>query len=219
MPLHPTLKDILKPAYRCVGFDGTCSPPMRWAPHLGHVPRGFYGATGNLENVVLVLVLAEPGDPSPNPGPEECYADVDSAFAFTGHCYLNAGRQGHENVRKLIRRCFPGLSLVDAMRKVWITESVLCSAETSGGSVAAGCETLCASKYLEPQLRLFPNAIVAAMGTKASKRLKRIKKRIPNIVVECFSVFVRGPHIKKAEETWDNLAPIVRAKEIPAQLG
>ena len=125
--MHPQLKEILKPAYQCVGFDSTCDPPMRWTPHSGHVPRGFYGATGELEEVTLVLVLAEPGNPSPNPGPEECYEDVESAFGFTGYCFLTGGGQGHENVRHLICRCFPGLSLVDAMRKVWITESVLCS--------------------------------------------------------------------------------------------
>ena len=33
--MHPKLKEILKPAYRCVGFDGTCNPLMQWAPHLG----------------------------------------------------------------------------------------------------------------------------------------------------------------------------------------
>ena len=135
--MHPKLKEKLKPAYRCVGFDGTCNSLMRWAPRLGHVPRGFYGATGDLAEVTLVLVLAEPGDPNPNPGPEECYEDVESAFDFTGHCFLTAGGQGHENVRNLISRCFPKLSLVYAMRKEWITESVLCSAPFPGATVGA----------------------------------------------------------------------------------
>ena len=156
--MHPALKEIFEPAYRCVGFDGTCNPSMRWAPHKGHTPRGFYGATGDLEEVVLVLVLAEPGNPSPNPGPEECYADVASAFAFTGHCYLNAGGPGHENVRIIVRRCFPDLSLVDAIRKVWITESVLCSAPSPGANIKAGIE------------RFLRRAVPAASATVVSER-------------------------------------------------
>ena len=204
--MHPALKDILKPAYRCVGFDGTCSSKMQWAPHLGLVPRGFYGATGDLEDVALVLVLAEPGNPSPNPGPEECYSDVDSAFAFTEHCYLRAGGQGHENVRALILRCFHGLSLVDAMRKVWITESVLCSASSPGADI----ERFCAKQYLLRQLQLFPHATIAAMGkSKAVKRLNRYKDQIPNRIVECGAVFPPGCNFESTKDSWDKLVEIV----------
>ena len=207
--MHPKLKDILKPAYRCVGFDGTCDPPMRWTPHSGHVPRGFYGATGDLEEVSLVLVLAEPGDPSPNPGPEECYEDVESAFDFTGHCFLTAGGQGHENVRNLICRCLPGLSLVDAMRKVWITESVLCSAPFPGATVGAGIERFCAERYLLSQLRLFPHATIAAMGSKAVTRLRRYQAQISNRVVKCGAVFPPGCNFKSTKDSWDRLVEIV----------
>ena len=226
--MHPALKDILKPAYRCVGFGGICNPPMQWAPHMGYVPRGFYGATGNLEEVVLVMVLAEPGNPSPNPGPEECYADVDSAFAFTGHCYLSGGGQGHENVRTLIRRCFRGMSLVEAMRRVWITESVLCSAPSPGARIRPGIERFCAEQYLLHQLRLFPNATIAAMGrNKAVKRLKRYKDRIPNRIVECGAVYPPGCNFKSTKGSWDTLVDIVTRqrngestprKERPAKL-
>ena len=227
--MHPALKEIFEPAYRCVGFDGTCNPSMRWAPHKGHTPRGFYGATGDLEEVVLVLVLAEPGNPSPNPGPEECYADVDSAFAFTGHCYLNAGGPGHENVRIIVRRCFPDLSLVDAIRKVWITESVLCSAPSPGANIKAGIERFCAEQYLLHQLRLFPNATIAAMGrNKAVKRLNRYKNQIPNRIVECGAVYPPGCNFKSTRDSWDELVEIVTGqgrggstpgKENPSKLG
>ena len=227
--MHPKLKEVLKPAYRCVGFDSTCDPPMRWTPHSGHVPRGFYGATGDLEEVRLVLVLAEPGDPSPNPGPEECYEDVESAFDFTGRCFLTAGGQGHENVRNLIYRCFPGLSLVDAMREVWITESVLCSAPSPGATVGADIERFCAERYLLDQLRLFPNATVAALGkSKPVKRLNRYRDHIPNRIVECGAVFPPGCNFKSTKDSWDRLVDIVtrqgngestRGKEHPVKLG
>jgi hypothetical protein len=36
---------------------------MRWLPGTGHVPRGFFGATGEVSEVELVLVTPEPGDP------------------------------------------------------------------------------------------------------------------------------------------------------------
>ena len=160
-----------------------------------------------MKDVALVLVLAEPGPPNPNPGPEECYSDVDSAFAFTEHCYLHAGKQGHENVRKLIRRCFPGLSLVDAMRKVWITESVLCSDSSPGADI----ERFCAGQYLLRQLRLFPqHATIAAMGqSKAVKRLNRYKGQIPNRIVECGAVFPPGCNFKSTKASWDKLVEIV----------
>ena len=43
----------------------------RWRPAAGHVPRGFLGATGELDDVELVMVLAEPG----NPKHTETYVD------------------------------------------------------------------------------------------------------------------------------------------------
>lgn len=43
----------------------------RWRPAAGHVPRGFLGATGELDDVELVMLLAEPG----NPKHTETYVD------------------------------------------------------------------------------------------------------------------------------------------------
>lgn len=63
MTLAQPLLDVLLPAYApCSGFKATCRA-MRWVPHQGHVPRGFCGAAGRLDEVRLVLVCAEPGDP------------------------------------------------------------------------------------------------------------------------------------------------------------
>ena len=60
--MNQSLRVILKPAYDpCRGFSGTCVS-MRWYPEFGHVPRGFYGALGDLSKVRLVMVLAEPSD-------------------------------------------------------------------------------------------------------------------------------------------------------------
>lgn len=176
---------------------------MRWSPESGHVPRGFYGAFGDLSEVRLVMVLAEPG----NPGGNAIHNGIDSAFSEAEQCYLRAGGQGHTNVRTIIRRCFPKLTLQETMRKVWITESVLCSATTPGAKVDRSCEQLCVSTYLEPQLRLFPNATVAAMGSKAYKRLK---KYVPDIV-ECGAVFPPGCNFPSTKAKWDKLVSIVRS--------
>jgi hypothetical protein len=63
MKLHPSLSEILLPAYApCADFSNACNE-MRWIPEAGHVPRGFLGACGDLSDVELILVFAEPGDP------------------------------------------------------------------------------------------------------------------------------------------------------------
>ena len=201
--MNKSLRTILKPAYApCPGFSGACAS-MRWSPESGHVPRGFYGALGNVSEVRLVMVLAEPSDP----GGDEIHSGIDSAFSYAEQCYLGGGGQGHTNTMSIIGRCFPGLPPQEAMRKVWITESVLCSAKTPGVKVDRACEQLCVSTYLEPQLRLFPNATVAAMGSKAYKRLK---KHVPDIV-ECGAVFPPGCNFPSTKAKWDRLVSIVRS--------
>jgi len=104
----------------------------------------------------------------------------------------------------IITRCFPGLSRQEAMCKVWISESVLCSAKIPGAKVDRACEQLCVSSYLLPQLPLFTNATVAAMGSKAYKRLK---KYIPNIV-EYGAVFPPGCNFPSTKANGINLSPL-----------
>ena len=113
--MNKLLENILEPAYKpCTGFAGTCAS-MKWGPSEGHVPRGFYGALGDVSDVRLVMVLAEPGPP----GNDEVHTGMISAFEYAERCYLEGGGQGHRNVRSIIGRCFPGLPLRQAMCKVW----------------------------------------------------------------------------------------------------
>src|SRR4051812_46161146 len=82
--INPSLKSVLAAAFQpCPGFSGACSA-MRWNPAAGHVPRGFFGATGTLEEVRLVLILSEPGDP----GIGERHDGPESAYAYAAECYL-----------------------------------------------------------------------------------------------------------------------------------
>jgi len=170
--LNPELKRLLLGAYqRCPEFGGTCHD-MRWQPQAGHVPRGFCGATGEVEDVTLVLVMAEPGDPHPEEvHAEEPDAALQSTYDYSCQCYQKGRDLFHRNVRKILDLCFPGMSFDDQMRRTWMTESVLCSAITEGAPVRGPVEKVCRVRYLDQQLNLFPNAVVAALGGKAAKRL------------------------------------------------
>ena len=206
--MHPRLKDILNPAYNpCKGFRGKCKGLIKpWNPAAGHVPRGFYGALGDLSEVRLVMVLAEPGDPK---GEEEHTGGIDSAYEFAGKCYRNERSMGHKNVMKILRDCFGNLEFTELMRQVWITESVLCSAPDSGARIKAGCERFCAERYLLDQLQLFPNATMAAMGkSKAVKRINRYKNHILNRIVECNAVYPPGCNRESTKPTWNRLVEI-----------
>lgn len=50
------------------------------------------------------------------------------------------------------------------MTRTWVTEAVLCSTATEGGKITRASERECRSRFLEAQLRLFPNALVVALG-------------------------------------------------------
>ena len=70
------LIDVLEPAYApCSGFSDKCRGVARWCPAAGHFPRGFIGAFGDLDEVKVVIVVAEPGDPfSVRPVGARCFA-------------------------------------------------------------------------------------------------------------------------------------------------
>ena len=100
MNIYPNdrLISILAKAYspRCRHFEshgGQC-PESRWSPECGHIPRGFLGATGTLEDVRVVMVLAEPGDPQHF---EQYDSSLDpkgmlkSAVRFVYGCYEKKG--------------------------------------------------------------------------------------------------------------------------------
>lgn len=144
---------------------------MRWQPENGHVPRGFCGATGRIDEVQLVLVVAEPGDP----GFGESYSgnSIDEALEVSLSGIRNPTRPFHKNVRKIMDICFPGTALDEQLRRTWRTNAVLCSATVKCGPVPRTIEDTCVSSYLVRQLELFPNAMVAALGGKAHRRLSR----------------------------------------------
>lgn len=162
--------DILAPAYQpCSGFAQICHD-MRWHATGGHIPRGFLGATGNLREVELVLVFAEPGDPQQG----ETHQGLDTALRAAWHYHNSARDQFHKNARYILNLCWPNLSFGEQLTKVWMTESVLCSAPVESGRVRRAVERTCGQRYLLKQLELFPDAVVAALGTKAQARMRAI---------------------------------------------
>jgi hypothetical protein len=203
--LAPELVEILSPAYGpCPRFADTCAK-MVWNPKLGFVPRGFFGASGNLSEVELVLVSGEPGDP----WEEERDSSMERAYEITARVISNApsmkGRQFiyHRNIRRILDMCWEGLPFEEQLRKVWITDSVLCSALKEGGNVASNVSRTCGREYLLPQLKLFPKAVVAALGSKAKNRLLALG--ITDFV-PARAAAPRGCNYPDAKQTWRNIA-------------
>lgn len=164
----PALKEVLASAYRCPCFDGVCTT-MRWDPAKGHIPRGFLGATGKPSDVELVLVFAEPGDPQPGD-----HTTIEEALRHAHGAFESGTGLFHKNARKLFHLCWPDLPFEEQLKKVWLTESVLCSALVTTGPVPKPIERECGERFLRRQLALMPNALVVALGGKAQERLERL---------------------------------------------
>ncbi len=196
------LRAVLVPAYSpCPAFDTACKGKMQWAPEEGHVPRGFAGGIGPLAAVRLVLVCAEPG----NPYVDEKYPQGPPASVLDAVCrYVFTARKAsedvyHQNLRYVLDGCFPGMDFCKQLERVWITNSVLCSAKREGDPVPAAVGHECRERYLEAQLRLLPKtAFILALGQKAQRRLRDW----PNVQA-AYSVAPPGCHRREARPSWD----------------
>lgn len=210
MKLNPKLAEILSPAYgRCPRFSDACAE-MRWCPEQGHVPRGFAGACHDLSEVELVLVSAEPGDP----WPDECHSGLESAYEYTIRAFAEAPSKKsreftyHKNMRWILDRCWPSMPFEHQLRKVWITDSVLCSAVQQGGSVSKKACMACGNHYLLPQLKLFPEALIVAVGSKARDRLRALGV---SDFLAVWAVAPPGCNSPKARKSWEDI--VVRLRE------
>lgn len=175
------LLDILEPAYQpCAHFDGACAGACVWDPARGLVPCAFGGAIGSLDDVRLIIVTAEPGDPPDAAGYRGTPADmVRNSLRIFHEAMANGGieRRGrptpfHRNMRRILDAFWPDEPLETQLRKTWTTNAVLCPAEVSGGAHADHVERTCAHTYLARQLELFPTAFVLALGGKARDRMR-----------------------------------------------
>lgn len=200
-----SVRTTLLPALRpCTAFESVCKE-MRWNPEAGHVPRGFCGATGDPEEVRLVLVCAEPGDPHPGENHEADGTEtgrLDSVIRYAWDCFSNGHDQFHRNIREILNLFLSGLSFNEQMRRTWITDSVLCSARQEGGSVPHCVAQECIERNLSKQLALFRNATVVALGRKAQNRLR--KAGIP--FVPAFAAAPPGCNFSGARPSWNAAA-------------
>jgi len=203
----------LQPAYApCAAFaDGACAQ-LRWAPEEGHVPRGFCGAIASAEEVRLVLVCAEPGNPhflEKHVGDGTPDGMLQSVSDYAWQCFEKGPDLFHRNIRRILDLCWPGVPFQDQMRWTWITDSVLCSAKVEGGRLPVKVEGECGRRYLVPQLKLFPSAVVAALGRKAEDRLKRAG------ITDFVAAGVAAPpacNMPEVAESWSRLAELVRQR-------
>ena len=201
-PCEP-LRAILAWAYPCPCFKSGCSS-MRWAPEAGHIPRGYLGATGRPEEVELVLVVAEPGNPQPGD-----HSTMEEALRHAYWAFRDGPGQFHQNAKFLFNLCWPSLNYDEQLRKVWVTESVLCSAKVSAGTVPSSVGLACGERYLKKQIQLFPQALVVALGNKAADRMNRI----------CVLGFERAYALGKpgcfqagAKPSWQRIAELLAAR-------
>lgn len=171
---NPRLVRVLERAYPCPGFDGPCGD-LSFEPKEGLVPRGFCGATGNADEVELVIVLSQP----PLPTPEHAFDRDDTAFEIiTAVCRRTyvalriGGDLYHRNLKFILDQCLAGFSLEEQLKRAWITHSVLCSPPPDADGIPPDASRYCRANYLERQLELFPEARVLALGIEAQRRLK-----------------------------------------------
>lgn len=179
--LPQPLLDILEPAYRpCAHFEGACAGGCVWNPAKGLVPCAFGGALGSLDEVRLIIVTAEPGDPPDSTGYHGAPQDmVQNSVRIFREAMQNLGidRAGrptpfHRNMRRILDAFWPTDGLDVQLRKTWTTNAVLCPAEVSGGKHLPRVEKACTETYLARQLDLFPKAFVLALGGKARDRMQ-----------------------------------------------
>jgi len=90
----------------------------------------------------------------------------ESVCEYAHLCFRGGKDLFHRNVHTILDLCFPDLPFEAQIRFTWITDSVLCSAPAECGGAPPSVERECVARFLQPQLALFPCAVVAALGAK-----------------------------------------------------
>lgn len=207
LPATPLL-DLMEGAYRCPHFQ-SC-PEATYSPNQGLVPRGFIGATGKIDDIQAIFVLAEPGHPLNG----ETYANdpatsIKQTLDHTYQSYRDGVNQLHKNVRMVMSMIWPRLSFDEQLRHVWITESRLCSIEKEIGNLN---DKLCVATHLSKQFDLLPNAVIVAFGSKAKSRICRAIDIDSRSIQFCRALAPPGCNRRDAPASWKVAAEIIRQK-------
>jgi hypothetical protein len=218
--MHPCaeLRAVLQSAYDpCRGFQSTCTSiagkHMRWSPADGHVPRGFCGALGDLADVELVLIVAEPGDPQANESYSPCQPKKKllEEVSENGYRHLESGNdQYYKNIRCILRQCWPDITFAEQMKRTWITESTLCSAVRETRTVPAAISRYCVESYLEKQLSFLCHATIATLGEKAKNRTVHLEPVLGKKFINAYAAAPPGCNHPNARPSWDRIAKEVR---------
>ena len=110
----------------------------------------------------------EHGDYSESLSPEE-YIQLTTDFAYV--CFSREVDEMHVNVRYILNEIWPSLSFEEQLKKVWMTETRLCSIKKEIGNIPIRNRDICSSHYLKKQLNLFTNSKVIGFGNKAKDTL------------------------------------------------
>ena len=204
---HPRLCDLLLPAFKpCQNF-GAC-PEAIWKPEVGHVPRGFLGACGGLNEVKAILVFAEPGGVYPTDSypvdlsPEDLLRlTVDKTYRIMAA----STDQFHRNLRWFLDQIIPETSFEQQLRQVWLTEGRLCSVAREIGGKR---DRRCADLYLGRQIALLPQAVVVGFGGKAQAYLSALKLDH----VAAYALSPPGANHRPARPSWAAAAKAVLAR-------
>ena len=204
---NAALIDVLQDAYApCCNF-GVCRE-ARWHPSEGHIPRGFLGATGDLSDVELIMLFAEPGKPHT----EERYdanaspaALLDASVEHTYKCFSTGTDRCHQNATWFLQQLYPALSFDEQLQHVWMTEGRLCSIANEIGRTR---DRTCAKHYLARQIDLLPNAMTVAFGGKAHHYMQGVNARW----IKAFALSPLGANQKRAKPSWTEAIAQIKAR-------
>ena len=164
---------------------GICADAV-YDPASGHIPRGFSGAEGSLDDVLLVVVFAKPGFPLLG---ESYSGDVEENLrCLLSAQFLKSGKnQFHRNITEFLSQVFAKFSknIEEQLTRVWLTERRNCSLTEEIGNIRKVERLRCASKHFVEQIKLFPNAIVLLAGNKAKQASALVGNVAKCGVVEC----------------------------------
>ena len=98
----------------------------------------------------------------------------------------------------------PGEALDAQLKRAWIVDSYLCSAETERGRVAAEATRECSNRFLKPQLQKLAGRPVIAFGGKAHSRVTSCLTRnnMQAKVIKAFALAPPGCYRKQALPSW-----------------
>ena len=144
--IQPNLEliDLLQDAYApCKNF-GVC-PEACWQPANGHIPRGFLGATGDLSEVELIMLFAQPGAPHDEERYDPGAHSTDLLLASVEHaykCFSTSKYSFHRNAIWFLKQLYPDLSFDEQLRRALSPTRTL-RMESAPSAISNGSWTCC----------------------------------------------------------------------------